>query len=194
MIKRYGSPAALALVIGVAVAHAQERPRSGFQVIRVPQADGTGARAVDLRKIEIAYERTKAETQKKVSALVVRAREMKEDGHRTGLPSCRTRSERQVTLVEQVPERFRSLTLYFVRLPKGGGRPRILPESLPASAEVFVLETSSLDDVATLSRILGKRVSLATKDFAAALGVRCGDAQVTFTSDGAGAAVTEVSP
>ncbi len=194
MNRRYGVPAALALVIGVAVAHAQERPRADFQVSRVPQADGGGARSADLRRIEIAYDRTKAEAQKKIASMVVRAKAMKEEGHHAEIPSCRVRGERTVTLVEKVPERFRGLTLYFVRIPKGGARPRVLPETLAASAEVFVLETSSLDDVATLSRILGKRVSLATKEFAAALGVRCGDAQVTFTSDGAGAAVTEISP
>jgi hypothetical protein len=194
VIRRYGWTAGLAVALGIAVAHAQERPRAEFQVSRVPAADGAGARPADLRRIEAAYDRVKADAQKKIGSMVVRAKAMKEEGHHAGLPSCRARGERSQTLAERVPERFRPLTLYFVRIPKAGGRPRILPETVPASAEVFVLDTASLDDVATLSRLLAKQVSLATKEFAAALGVRCGDSMVTFTPDGLAARVTEVSP
>jgi hypothetical protein len=194
MISRYATPAAVALVLAMAIAQAQELPRPRFEVSRASAADGTAARAADLRNIEASYLRTRAIAQKNVASMVVRAREMKEEGHHAGLPSCRGPGERTIPLAETVPPRFRALTLYFVRIPKGGARPRILPETLPESAEVFVLETASLTDVATLSRILARRVSLASKDFARALGVGCADARVIFSTDGKYSTVTEVAP
>ena len=194
MIRSYATPAAVALALSMALAQAQEPPRRSFDVSRASAADGTGARAADLSGIGAAYERTRALAEKNIRSMVVRAREMKEEGHHAGLPSCRVRGERTEALAETVPQRFRALTLYFVRIPKGGARPRILPETLPESAEVFVLETASLSDVATLSRVLSRRVSLAPRDLARALGVQCADARVSFSADGKSSTVTEVAP
>jgi hypothetical protein len=120
--------------------------------------------------------------------------EVKEGGHSAGLGGCRVRGDRTVSLDETVPARYRSRTLFFVRAPRGGARPGILPGTLPATAEVFVLEAERLRDVTSLARMLGRRVTLASAEFARAVGARCADSRITFTEDGATALVHEEAP
>lgn len=191
---RYAFPAALAAIFAVSFSHAQEGKRARVDVSRRAAADGTGGAPADLGKVQAGYDRMRERLRKKAASMIARTRELKAEGHHAGLPSCRARGEHETRLKETVPPRFRSLTLYFVRIPKGGARPGILPETLPREAEVFVLETDSLSDVAELSRTLRRRVSLATREFAQALGVGCVDARVAFSADGATGAVREGAP
>lgn len=191
---RYAIPAALAAILAVSFSHAQEGKGTRIDVSRRVAADGTGASPADLGRIQAGYDRTRELLRKKAASMVVRTRELRAEGHHAGLPSCRAREEHEKRLKETVPPRFRSLTLYFVRIPRGGARPGILPETLPQEAEVFVLETDSLSDVAELSRTLRRRVSLATREFAQAMGVGCVDSRVTFSSDGAVSTVREGAP
>ena len=191
---RYAIPAALAATLAVSISQAQEGKETRIDVSRRASADGTGASSVDLGRIQAGYDRTRELLRKKAASMVVRTRELKAEGHHAGLPSCRARGEHETRLQETVPPRFRPLTLYFIRIPKGGARPGILPETLPQEAEVFVLETESLSDVAELSRALRRRVSLATREFALALGLGCVDSRVSFSPDGTTSTVREVAP
>jgi hypothetical protein len=191
---RYGLPAVLSATWALSLSHAQGGEGIRLEVSRVTAADGSGGSPVDLGKIQTGYDRSQELLRKKAASMVLRTRELKADGHHAGLPSCRTGGEHEVRLKETVPPRFRSLTLYFVRIPRGGTRPGILPGSLPEEAEVFVLDAGSLSDVAELSRTLRRRVSLASKEFAQAMGVDCTEARVTFSTDGRNSTVREGAP
>jgi hypothetical protein len=104
------------------------------------------------------------------------------------------RIDRTARLEETVPVRYRKRTLYFVRAVQSGARPAILPRPLPQAAEVFVVEADRLAEVSALARTLGRRVTLATAEFARAVGVRCADSRVTFSEDGTSALVYEEVP
>jgi hypothetical protein len=190
----YAIPATAAALLAVSLSHAREGEGERFEVLHVTAADGTGGAAADLGRIQAGYDRTLELLRKKAQGMYERTRELKTQGHHAGLPSCRVRGEREVRLKETVPPRFRSLTLYFVRVPKGGVRPGILPEALPRDGEVFALDAEALSDVAALSRTLARRVSLGTKEFAQAMGAACVDARITFSSDGTTAIVREGAP
>jgi hypothetical protein len=61
-----------------------------------------------------------------------------------------------------------------------------LPESVrnDPGAIIFALKTERIDALADSSKALGRSVSLAPKDLAQALGVRCGPALVVISNDG----------
>ncbi len=101
---------------------------------------------------------------------------------------------RRVTLKVPIPPRFRLHVFFFVRVPRGGDRPRILPRDLSKVTEVFALEAQSLKDVARLSKAIGRRVTLAGRDLAERLGVTHHDARVTFGRDGRTAVIQERAP
>jgi hypothetical protein len=185
--------AACALAVWVAASGQEAKPR--LEVCRHPGADGKAAQAVDLRQIEAWHRELLRGTQKALKSFVGRAQGMKDRGHHALVRSCSAQGMREIRLEETVPPRFRGLTAYFVRAPRGGARESpILSASLPDQAQVFVVEAESLADVAALSKRLGRRVSLATKEFAQALGVTCTDARVTFSEDGRRSTVWEVAP
>jgi len=194
---RYGAPAVIA-VMGVLVWRSVDAQDGGpkFVVCRHRLADGRDARRVDLAAVERLYRGVARETADALTGLArhVAPREVTRIAHDTRLKSCFGARERVVTLAERVPEKFRNLDLWFVTVPRGGTRPRALPDTLPAGAEILVLRADSLEDVARLARSLDRRVSFATAEFARAVGVECADAHVTFTSDGRAAVVREVRP
>lgn len=174
-------------------AEAREGP-GGLVVRRERALDGSGGAAVDLDGIERRYGELERQVRSALDRLPERLGEIKVAGHHAGLPACRARRTRAVPLSPAVPERIRSLTLYFVAVPRGGARPAILPRELPAASEVFALDASTLDDVAALSKTLRRRVTLASGEFASALGVVGPDARVTISSDGRIATVCEEVP
>lgn len=166
----------------------------GLDVRRDRAIDGSGGAALDLRDLDRGYGELERRVRSALERLPERLGETRLAGHHAGLPSARARRSRAVALPQAVPERIRPLALYFVAVPRGGGRPMILPRDLPAACEVFALEAASLDDVAALSRLLRRRVTLATAEFASALGVAGPDARVAFSPDGRTATVNEEVP
>lgn len=185
-----GSAAFAFLCAALCAAGSQERVER-IEVVRLRQAEGTGVRPAELGRVEAAQRAAADLLRARIGGMKTRVEEARFSGHRTGLPGCRAHGERVVTLAQVVPEAYRGWVLYFVRAPRGGGRPSILPERLPEPSAVFVLEAASLADVGALSKILGGRVTLASEDFARAMGARCGDARVEFARDGRTALVRE---
>lgn len=191
---RYGIPAALAALAAAALAGAQDMRKAELLVERRPEADGREATPFEPGKVAAHYERTKTALGKAVSELQARVGEVRERGYDAGLAGCRIRTDRSVRLREAVPEPYQSRALYFVRVPRSGSRPGLLPPILPKDAEVFILQADRLSQAAALSRALGRRVTLARAEFANAVGVRCADARVTFSEDGRTALVHEEAP
>lgn len=192
--RAYAVPAAAALLAAwVLAAQAQEgRPR--IAVTHAGEAEGRGARTVDLRRFEDHHRKTADLARHAIAGLGRRVEEVKASGHRAGLPGCAARKERSVRLAEPVPAKFRNAMLYFVRARAAGIRPAIMPAALPEGATVFVLEAAALGDVALLAKTLRTRVTLSSAEFARAMGVECADARVTFSADGTTAFVQEERP
>ena len=195
--RRRSFPLGLALgAVAVAFwlsAEAREGP-GGLDVRRERGLDGPGGTALDLVGIERGYGELERRVRLALERLPQRLGEVRLGGHHAGLPAVRARRTREVALPQAVPDRIRSLALYFVAVPRGGARPAILPRELPAASEVFVLEAATLDDVAALAKALRRRVTLATGEFASALGIGGPDARVTFSPDGRTATVYEEVP
>lgn len=190
---RFAGPAAAAAALAAILA---ARAEDGNQVVvcRHAGADGRISTKVDLEDLERKYRAIEKETAKAIAKGAKKAPPLEEKGVSAGLPRARAREERTVDLAETVPALYRGLTLYFVTARADGELPAILPRDLAREAEVFVVEAADLEDVAKLSRTLGRRVSVATAEFARAFGVRARDARVTFTTDGRKAAILEEGP
>lgn len=176
---------------------AQENRGTKTEVCRHRDLDGRGAEHMDLAALDRRYRSVAADVGKSFRAFESKASlpEMKARAHRSGIPAARSADERRVTLAEPVPKEFRKLTLYFVTALPDGKRPSCLPKDLRDTAyEVFVLESDRLEDVGALARTLRRRVSLASGEFARALGVTARDAVVRFADDGKTAIVRQEGP
>jgi len=174
-------------------AEAQE-DATRIEVCRHRTADGRGADKVDLARLGEEYRKVENRLSKEFAKAATRVEEAKLKGHHSGLRACGVRRERTVRLPQEIPPQFRRRTFYFVRVPRGGGRPAILPAAPPREAEVFVVEAESLGDVALLSKTLGRRVNVAGAELARAFGVDCANARVEPSADGSSATVYEEAP
>ncbi len=189
---------ALAGLAGVALAvwlsaEAQEG-KSRIEVCRHRHVDGRASDPVDLTAVARLYRSTAAEVENAVKSGISGIAQTRLGGHHSGLRSCSASRERIVHLRAPVPPQLRKATLYFLRAPRGGLRPPVLPASLPQGAEVFVLDADSMKDAIALSKALGRRVTLATREFAQALGVECAPSRVTFDEGGRSSIVLEAIP
>jgi|GEM_PF-5703457 len=184
------------VVVATAVAmrsQAQEqRPR--LEVCRHTDADGRGSRVTDLRAMERKYKSIAEETGRKFRDFEARVTKARSIRHRSGIGACGANDERVVRLEETVPSEHRKRTLYFVHARRDVARPAILPERLLEGAEIFVLKAESAEELSLLVKAVRRRVTLASAEFAKAVGVRCADARVTFSADGRSATVQEVAP
>lgn len=184
------------IVLGVALAMRSQADgeAEGIVLCRHRGADGRGARPIDLAAIERNYRSIASEAARGFREFEVQVAKKPGLRRRTGLRSCEANEKRTVRLSETVPPEHRKRTLYFVHARRGGGRPSILPDRFPEGAEVFVLDADSAEDVALLSQTIRRRVTLASAEFAKAVGVRCADGRVTFSADGRSARVEERVP
>lgn len=167
---------------------------SAITICRHQDADGRTSDHVDLERIERRYRTTWDDTRGALRKIRERVSQVEMKGYSAGVTRSRTSRRRTVRLKDPVPARFRRYTLFFVRVPRGGGRPRLLPRMLSVRSAVFALEADSLKDVERLSKTLGRRVTLAGRDLALALGVRAVDSRVTFGSEGKSATIEESAP
>ncbi len=200
-VLRAALPIAAVVVATALVLRAQGQEASGpgkIETCRHRDLDGRGAARVDLAALDRRYRSVAADVGKAFRSFDTAASlpKMKAREHRSGIPVARSASERRVKLAEPVPAQFRKLTLYFVTALPDGKRPRSLPKELPerVACEIFVLDADRLEDVGALARTLQRRVSLASGDFARALGVAARDAVVRFSDDGKTAIVREEGP
>ncbi len=199
LMASYGIPGAAGafLVFAWSGAPAQERT-SPVRVTHVTDCDGKRSERVDLAALErqnsVVADRLKREF-KDLGKLKPAAEDgPRGRGHHAGLVACFSRGRRTIELSNRAPEPLRGRTLYFVTVPKGGGKPAILDRELPETAEVLVLEANAIAEVAALAKSTGRPVTLVTADVARALGVECRDAQVTVGDDGKTALIEEGKP
>ncbi len=199
VVTSYGisGAAGVFLVFAWSGVDAQERSNP-VRVTHVTDCDGKRSERVDLAALErqnsAVADRLKRDfkdlgNQKPAAEDGVRGR-----GHHAGLAACFSRGRRTLELSNRAPEPLRGRTLYFVTVPKGGGRPAILDRELPETAEILVLEAHAIADVAALAKSTGRPVTLVTAEVARALGVECRDAKVTIQSDGKTALIEEGKP
>ena len=186
-------PATLALVPVVWLASYAEggaAPES-LEQCHHRSADGRDADRIDLNQLERRYRALQDGMLESLKKFARKVTPPKDKGHHSGVPPARSSRVRTVTLKALVHPRFRRHTFFFVRVPRGGGRPKILPRDLSKVTEVFALEAESLKDVQRLSKTLGRRVTLATAELARRIGVTHHDSRVTFSRDGKTAVIGE---
>lgn len=192
---RAAGPAAAAIAAALLLrAEGQEPGRGKITVCRHASADGRQSARIDLDRVGRGYRAVASETASAFRSFRDQAAKATVGAYRSGLPHASSAETRDVELRETVPPTYRGRTFYFVSIPRGGARPPLLPSVLPREAEIFALEAESMEDVALLAKLLGRRVSLASAQFAQALGVHAHDARVTFSEDGKTAHVLEEIP
>jgi hypothetical protein len=105
-------------------------------------------------------------------------------GYDAGLRACLRGEKRSPTPAKSVPESLRGRRLWFFAFTAGRG-PRI-PEQTSSDPDVVPLVTKieKVEDLAKVSKLIGRPASLAPKGLADALGVRCVPALVTVSKDG----------
>ena len=103
--------------------------------------------------------------------------------HDSGLPACRSNSERRVRFPHPVPLTLRGRKLAFVR---EGDLLSRLPEAIrrDTRAGIFIVEAASLKSLEKLADRWGRPVSLADKAFAQAFSIRCVPAWIEIDAAG----------
>jgi hypothetical protein len=140
---------------------------------------------IDLGRMKRSYEDLKARLSRSLTtSLQKELLAVAPKGYDAGLPACRRRDVRRFRPSRQMPGELLGKTLWFTEI-KVGTRPTLpdLVRSDPG-AVVFALKTDTFEALADASKALGRSVSLASKDLAAALGVRCGPALVSISNEG----------
>ncbi len=195
----YGVPgvAGAFLVLAWSGVAAQERT-SPVRVTRVTDCDGKRSERVDLAALErqnsVVADRLKRDFKDLGKQKQAAEHGARERGHHAGLVACFSRGRRTIELSNRAPEPLRGRTLYFVTVPKGGGKPVILDQELPETAEILVLEADAIADVAALAKSTGRPATLVTAEVARALGVECRDAKLTVSDDGKSLSIEEGRP
>lgn len=140
---------------------------------------------IDLGRLKRSYEDLKARLSRSlITSLQEELLVVAPKGYDAGLPACRRRDVWRFRPNVQLPSELLGKKLWFTEI-KVGTRPTLpdLVRSDPG-AIVFALKTDTLEALADASKALGRSVSLASKDLASALGVRCGPALVSISNEG----------
>ena len=186
--------AAAGTVAGISV-WGQES-RDGLEIVRVTQADGRRGDLINLSGVARfhagAEKQVRAALREKLRATVDPPAAMR--AYHSGLPSCRMATRHSKSLEEELPAAFRGMSFYLVRIPRGGGRPSILPMTLPRNVAVLALDVERPGDLGKLSEDLGVSVTLVSGQMAKALGVSCSDACVEIGMDGRTLTIQEGPP
>jgi hypothetical protein len=104
--------------------------------------------------------------------------------YEAGLPACREDQVRTEPLSQARGARFRGKSLFFLSTTDPG-RLSLPPEvERTPGAEILLLGVKSLRDLPEIARRLGRPVSLASAEFARALGVRCANTWVRISEKG----------
>jgi hypothetical protein len=141
--------------------------------------------ALDLVAVKRSYAALKAQVERSLDRLKDEVREP--DLARpfdAGLPACRGDETRSVVLDPAKGLRLRGKIFYF--LAAGDPSRVTLPPELEknTAAEVVVVRVRSLKDLPEVARSVGRPVSLAGRDFAQALGVRCASTWLKISEKG----------
>jgi hypothetical protein len=140
--------------------------------------------AVDLLEIKRAYSGMKARV---AQALDRRGDVPAPDlgrAYDAGLPACRGDAMRTEVLPTVRGARFRGRTLTFLSA-SDLGRLALPPEvERTPGAEILIVKVRSLKDLPEIAQRLGRPVSLASAEFAKALGVRCANTWLKISEKG----------
>jgi hypothetical protein len=104
----------------------------------------------------------------------------------SGLPACRAEGSRAQPLGRGQVARLRGRVLYFASAAAPDAL--ALPPEIEKDprAEILILRARALKDIPEIGRRLGRPVSLASAEFAKALGVRCLNTWLKISENGDG--------
>jgi hypothetical protein len=140
---------------------------------------------VDLGRMKQSYEELKARLSRSVAGSMKKELEaISLKRYDAELPACRRSDRRSFRPEGKVPPEILGKKLWFTEVK--AGKHLIAPELVrnDPAAIVFATRTEKFDDLAEASRSLGRSVSLAPRELAQALGVRCGPAVVVISQSG----------
>lgn len=134
--------------------------------------------------VERAYAALVGELDRRLAAGLARTPELLARPYETGLPACAGTNRRVEKVSDPELRRLRGRRILFLaaRDPERARLPAEV-ESDPA-AEILVLGCRRLSDLGTLARRFGRPVGLASRELAAALGVRCADTWIEVSDRG----------
>ncbi len=162
-----------ALLAGVATLGAlQAQDAREFSVERRTELDKGAAESVDLKAIAKEYARFKAAFAGIMEKSNVSALAMLDDAYDAGLPACRRRDVREISLGATLPERFAGQKLAFVAV-KGEHFDLAPAVADDAAAGVLVVKATKLRALAEASKNAGRTLSAGTMELAASVGVKC---------------------
>ena len=187
VVSRIGVSVAMGVALATWFAAEARDESARIDICRHRKADGRRWSRVDLRDLDRRYRNLARQGKARVEQSA--ARVLRHDAKH---PACRRAGSRTIQFPQPLPGRARGATFYFIRIPKRG-LPRIVPRTLPRRSAVFALNAGSAGELARVSKGLGVRISLANREFARALGVRCADTRVVVSRDGRTAALYEES-
>lgn len=143
------------------------------------------AHPVDLGRMARSYEELKTRLSRSVAGSMKKEVEtVSLKRHDAELPACRRSDRRTFRPEGKIPPEFFGKKLWFTEVK--AGKHLVAPELVrnDPAAIVFATRTEKFDDLAEASRSLDRPVSLAPRELAQALGVRCGPAVVVISQSG----------
>jgi len=140
---------------------------------------------IDVEQIRPGYLRMKERLSGSLRRGIDRdARRGEGQGYDLGLPACIRPAQRRFRPSREIPSELRGKSLWLFRLEEG--KEVRAPELVSADPSVlaFLVQTPGLRALESVSRSLGRPVSLAPRGLAEALGVRCAPALVSISKEG----------
>jgi len=140
---------------------------------------------IDLGRMNRSYEDLKARLSWTLQRSVEKEMErVSQKNYDAGLPACRRSEKRSFRPEGTMPRELLGKTLWFT--PIEGRSPTALPALIKddPGAILFATRVEKLEVLAEASKELGRSVTLAPRDLAQALGVRCGPAVVVISKNG----------
>jgi hypothetical protein len=183
---------AAGLLVWVGASAAQEKP--GYSVCRHRKVDGTGARPVDLAKVDAEYTKAAEAFRERVKKVEAKTVAFRGEGFESGVKGCARNATRAVRLSEALPASFRSRRILFLRAAPKGPVPAGVAVPLGRESVVFVLGYARQEDVGRLAERLGANVSQGTAQLAARFDVRCASSVVEVGKDGRTLEIQEIVP
>lgn len=160
------------------------KPDPAPPLCRHHHPDRGQSQPIDLRRVERRYTKLRADLKRSLGRAGVEFSRRLKAGHDLALPACRRRSVRKIVLPEPVPRGLRRRLFYFASVPPSG--PLHLPPEVASDrrAEILIVKVGRRGSLGELSRSLKRRVNLASRDVARALGVRCANTMVEIKEKG----------
>jgi len=139
---------------------------------------------LDLARVKAAYRDLKSRVTRAVDAPSAAPAVDLRRSYDSGLPACSGEDARAASMPLAKGARVKGRAFYFAAV--GDPARFALPTEVERdpAVQVLILKTRSLGDLPEIAKRFGRPISLGSKDFAKAMGVRCANSWVKFSEKG----------